>query len=1105
MAINKFKYIILSILPAVLSAGCTDEFFGPDENHVGSDPDVITFSAVAGGASVRTRAAGEKKLYEPLELTDESSSATLYLHTYDAEKIGYQPGEDAVEENGADGVQTRGMQIKTAEDLIKFHADFMVHAEYQDSHEEYIEWCRTKVSSANNFWRTADTRYWPGERMLDFHAVSPSSEYSSLGTVNQTGNSISFSYTAKKGSENKDAEAQTDLLMASGSCNKKTSDNGRAPLLFHHALSAVKFAVRDVVDGEVVNIKIKNVHSAGNCIYTADGTGAGNFTWSDVGSSKKETYSQDFNYKINGRPAVSPNDESKDFVMNNEMPAKTFMLIPQQIPEDAEIEVTLKRTKPGVAQEITVRGKIRANNVTEWKPGHEYIYTISTSKDNWVYVFNVNGSYRNNTEIYMPCPADEEIYKTYTDGGGANRPYFEVVSYRYHANDQSMTENLPWTASHGTGHQYYYTHYYETFAEKDAVLYLDRPRNKSVREDIPANEWIKDLSTNRFKGNGSVNSERHNLSFLEPIVTTDWHGDENMYKNDPYSGNSESNPWDLSTFGGHTSRNTANCYIIDREGWYAIPLYYGNAIKNGAVNAGAWKVDGTVCPDRDKKNGSVTFRYKGLLEFQDHKGTPITNNTGKIPDSYYNSAHLLWQDTYNLVENVKLVTVNGEKMIVFHVNKDNIQQGNALIGLSEAAENSFNANSPKIVWSWHIWFNEHWLNNAGVSNAFSSTGFDTSLNSVSQMQQQGDVEVTVLKSGSNTQNFWVAPYNIGWCDAKNVRYLSRYNTMDFVQYEKDGTKESGRTAKLPIIQDGKTIQYRIGNNVYFQFGRKDPFVGFINNNSILKPNFGELKYTLKPQLRSISYAIQNPHELFVGAEATENGGTATANNEWNGESGWVNSKTQLTEFYNLWNNTSYNKTNSNAGVMTNNEYFTSKKTVYDPSPAGYVVPPAGFFKILFKVEPSTVSYQKRVVDNKGNVSYPTKFASYNQTESCVSEANLTNVLNGVKIDRSSGHPLYRIYTKRGNTSQFFSLTGTGHRWYANSLVGAGNNFNPHIVYLWSSNVTKTIQDRSGYTIALGEDGMMWDSKNEKEVTGYIVSTAFNGRKSMARPIRCVRE
>ena len=67
--------------------------------------------------------------------------------------------------------------------------------------------------------------------------------------------------------------------------------------------------------------------------------------------------------------------------------------------------------------------------------------------------------------------------------------------------------------------------------------------------------------------------------------------------------------------------------------------------------------------------------------------------------------------------------------------------------------------------------------------------------------------------------FTSAPYNLGWCDPKNVWYLKRTGTMVFRQ------AHSGNTVTLNLEQREKKIEYWIGNNVYYQFGRKDPIVG----------------------------------------------------------------------------------------------------------------------------------------------------------------------------------------------------------------------------------------------------------------------------------------
>lgn len=1070
--IDKTKiYLVAGLLPL---AGCTDDFLVSNKEQV-NNSDLITFTAsVSCPASDVTRSSTTVP-YEPLELhSAEDSSYPLYLHTY----------EHALGEDIADmGIgNTRGAQVNSPKDLYDIHKSFAVRGVFFEEGQELIHVHDTRrVSAANyNYWTLEESHRWIGDRKVQFTAVAPYASWDKLEDKDFSQNRLAFSYTAEKSAGGEtDAESQADLLTAVATFGREDTEpyNYRVPLKFHHALSAVKFAVRDVLKGKVISVKVSGIKGSGDCVYTADYTSEnGQFVWTN--QSGNESYTQIFNHDIEDGYNTK-DDPTKDVVLNDKMPEKTFMFIPQELTENAEIEVIIARE--GVTpSRIRMRAKILDNDVKEWKAGHEYVYTISTSKSNWTYVFDVNGSYRNKTEIYMPSPADEEIYNTFVEGGGTSRPYYEVVSYRYRTNNPDVKENLPWEASHGDGKQYYYNTIYDTFAQKDAILYENRDRGDSERAAVPGAQWLKDLHATPLRGNGSTAAERHNLSFLSPIVTTNWDGDIEMYKKSPYPGNSETNPWDLSTFGGQRGRNTANCYVVDREGWYAIPLYYGNAVKEGGPNPSSWEVSDAVCPDRTLTKNSLTFDYLGLRNFKDHKGSQIgtvTGNTGRIPTGYYRSAHLLWQDSYNVVENVKLATVDGEQMIVFHVNKENLQQGNAIIGLSEHAQSDFSANAdaPRIVWSWHIWFNEHWLNDAGLSNAFADSGFDTEiLEGTSDMQNQGDLEVTVPRTSAANETFHVAPYNIGWCDAKTVRYLSRYNKMNFVQYQADGTSKTGKTGELPIIQDGRTIVYRIGNNVYFQFGRKDPFVGFIDNNSELKPNYGRLRYKTRPQLRSIAYSIMNPHELFVGSAPDENMSLRKTNSDWNAEDNWNNSSTSLTEYYNLWNSSSYDKTErENVYPMTDREFFTAVKTVYDPSPAGYMVPPVGFFKILFREDP--VNYEVTISD--------------------IDPGNLETVLNGHLILREDDNPIYRIYIGRSSTDKFFSLTGTGNRWYATDQVGAGGNFNPQIAYLWSSNVTKSANDRSAYSVAVGLDD------NAK----YIVSGAFCGRKAMARPVRCVRE
>ncbi|MCM1369582.1 MAG: fimbrillin family protein [Candidatus Amulumruptor caecigallinarius] len=1030
MKSNRLTYISVSLLAGMLLTGCRDDSFLEDSNPVG-DPNAVTFEAGVDLGMLTTRGGdGEKKLYDPLELSDEKGTETLYLHTYDSEVI----GESARDLRYAAGrPETRAGQVQTVDDLIKYNTDFKVHAQYQDTAEEYIEWTNGKqAGTGGQIWATERTRYWPGEKMLSFHAVSPAAEFAALQKQSIANNEYRFSYTAKKGaSANRDAETQKDLMFATSVCNKQGSVNGRAPLKFHHALSAIKFAVRDVLNGEIVNIKIKGVYGSGDCVFTADNSGEnGAFAWSN--QAGVTDYSQNFNYVVNERGEyVNPGDESKDIVLNAKMPEKTFMLIPQAIPEGAEIEVTMKRTGlvsgSGAQATITVKARIDQNSLKEWLPGHEYIYTISTSKDNWVYVLEAFGNhnsangrhdkdisnFRNADQIYVYSPV-AEAYDTYEA-----KAYFQVSSYRYRANDANYREACPWVASHGDAKQYR-----PVGTSTQWGQYVGKER------DLKAADWITDPKKLRGAGNADKSFEKHNITMAESHLMTDWAGDTWMQDNAPYSGNSKSKPWDLATAGGALSQNTANTYVIDREGWYSFPLVYGNAKKNGGNNKKA---------------------YEGNV-FVDHAGNSIVK---PAIDGVVDAA-IVWSDVFNAISDVQVK----DNKVLFKANKGNLQQGNVVIAVYDKANNNNGSNSGTVLWSWHIWINEHWLDpETGQPNAFNSSGFKTvEYAKGSGWRQRGDLKIN-NKHVDGSLKYFISPYNLGWCDPKNVDYLRRPGTMKFVQYmpgtavnalEKEG-RVTGKTASLPILQEGERVSYKFGNNTYYQWGRKDPMVGFVDHSSNVKRNFGPMRYKVssKADGRAIKEGILNPHILFASDDKNDDD--------------WL--KTSRTM---LWDN------DDNTGQ--NNKKVV--KTVYDPSPPGYVVPPA--YCLRFIGTDANDSYENSSSDQKNLSKFNGKKGSNNFTFiACV-------------VDKAN-------QTKENSVW----LTSTGHRWYTDkygklpdgSTWKAGDNFNPKIVYLGSSTPVKD-KISNAYGIALG-----YDETYDK----YVITSFFFGRKAMARPIRAIRE
>lgn len=1018
---RSLPYFAIMLTVMLVSGGCSD-----DDLFIASapgNPDAITFSAYTVNAVSRgdlTRSS-EQPLYEPLVLTDGEDATPLYLHTFETNRIGFEPGEEKA------GEHTRGLQVNSAADLVRYGSDFAVLAQKSANGAPYLGWSATHVANADeNIWHTDRTEYWPGKELLSFYAVSPSAQLEELKSLYASRQALTFIYSAQKSGNDMDAEAQPDLLLAATEADKNTNVYGRAPLGFHHALSAVKFAIRDVMGGEVVNIKISGVRSTGTCFFDKDDNGDYSCVWRD--QYGEGVYSQNFNFNFDDR-IVDPDDPSKDIPIYNTMPHKTFMMIPQSIPENAEIIITLKRT--GMTPELkTVKGKIVANGVNEWRPGHEYVYTISTSKDNWVRVFEVKGNSAEGTgNIYVYSPNDER----FTDL--QNTAYYSVKSYRYRANNRDHVEDLPWDATFEGSEGY------EVDGNTDKLY---------PGKFISSTKWITDLHESKFSGSGGTSFERHDIEMYPHYLMTDWEGDKRMQTNAPYKTamTNKKTPYDLSTFGGTQPRSTANTYVIDRGGWYSLPLYYGNSVVKGATNTSAY-----TCKSTDS---SV------LKTMTDYKGNTIGGG-GKITNA--TSASLVWEDAYNMVSEVELVKLGGENMLRFYVDKENLQQGNSVVAVKDDAGD--------IIWSWHIWATEHWLDENGLPNAISnSESFAYKINPVTLVRESGDSQITHNQGG---RTFYMSPYNLGWCDPKNVIYLKRKSTMIFVQYLPDKSKQTDKV-ELPVIQQGETVNYKIGNNTYYQFGRKDPQVGFVDRQKNYKANFGPTSFKIANNNNSnIQTAIKNPHVMYVHTGSSK---PADKYQDWTNPS-----------YINLWNNSSdvsYDYTKDGSADLWN-----QVKTIYDPCPVGYVVPNAGVWRVL----------AEKADGPWGDKAYPND-GKYGGNFHGERERKIEAIPDGIYV--------YILYgTTKSSKKNYVYLIPTGNRWYSNghvftqaeangqeTTIKAGLNFNLRMFYGWSSRWTgKDLY--SGYAGAIGIDAYSGNN--------YFMASHFIGRRAMGRPVRPIRD
>ena len=357
--------------------------------------------------------------------------------------------------------------------------------------------------------------------------------------------------------------------------------------------------------------------------------------------------------------------------------------------------------------------------------------------------------------------------------------------------------------------------------------------------------------------------------------------------------------------------NTANTYVISAPGYYKIPLVYGNAIKNGTANVGAYhqSTNGVSIVASFSYSGSSTTwtasdnRCKFLANFVGHADEAIWTNhdtTDPYIKNHYTPANacLVWQDASGLVSNVSY-DATGNGFIKFYVNPSTIAQGNAII----AIRNSSNV----ILWSWQIWVTPT------------------------------DIMETVPIKNHQGYTYNMMSVNLGWC-AENVAggsYASR-NVIVKVRQKKNGNVV-GNTATFTLLQFTHSNIAPLGNNSYYQWGRKDPLLGGKNgryNGTVDDPTYGDKAYYSEVYPRT----VEGSDDSADWPSLSKTLGKCI-------QTPYIEYHISATNWYdqndiNLWN-ASKKVLNSTESTWFNDDAIT--KTVYDPSPVGFCIPPSNVF------------------------------------------------------------------------------------------------------------------------------------------------------------------
>ncbi|MBR1468693.1 MAG: fimbrillin family protein [Prevotella sp.] len=901
--------------------------------------------------------------------------------------------------NGHDGSEERGKEhfVKST-----FYDNFNIYGDKAASGT-----IANHKAGTPNDWTLTKKFTWSDDNSYTFHAIAPAN-CSLVSNASQTG----FTVTTPT-----DSRQQMDVMAAT-----KTASRADREVLFgfEHVMSAVGFKLGGdfLKHYTIKKIEISGVKTTGTYHF---GSSDGSWTLTDT---KKTVFVDDLGFSTtDGANKEITSDEPKA----GETAGTTFILLPQEL-GGVEANVIFTVVADGTSNEECFYASM-AGQV--WQKGYKYIYTISNTPKSANLTFTVE---TDPIFTYAAKPTNSNIFK--------------VTSYRQESATETP-EALPWEIVGYLASDEYTPQ--STAAAETNGSKVTYPSSTWTTE-APA--WLTSIIPESTAGGFTPNNVTTAVATSRSMTTQ---RQENRLRENPTKG-TEAEPFDLSMYKVDNTttwsgRTTANCYIVRQGGHYKIPLVMGNTYKNGAL----WTPDQYV-PDlvgtawikgvpRSNSNNSDlitnrTHHYRwGQKTFIDYKGELVTQENYKIQGAV--TAEVLWhdfQDTASGEEKTGVITIPANPITAegdlsflnFSVDKDKIQQGNAVI----VVKNS----DGEIMWSWHIYItDDDWTKTVTLI--------------------PNDETQTVKK-------FPISKYNLGYVE----KFLKGNHTWCARQVQVKIRQVGTNNEKIvTITQQG---QYFNASQNYdwdtkYQWGRKDAMPGVVEVKSpplgssaspttIYYPQGGFLKNTT---LNAYSWrvtngagyamAIQEPWKRFAvgitnqqyadgdqyGEKYIKNGETYYCyQDSWSDAlyvNAWNATRTKITTNmkggrYNYYGTSDY--AGEVSGMFeTHIDYSNVVKTIYDPCPAGFKVPPSGAFTGFTKTGGNvglTTATQSQMPDNAyvaGTFAAPTE--GY----------------------QPKGWAFYVNKTNSGETV-FFPATGRS----ANAGVGTSWGGN---IYLWSATPT----------------------------------------------------
>ncbi len=439
------------------------------------------------------------------------------------------------------------------------------------------------------------------------------------------------------------------------------------PLQFEHLLTGVRFLVDDeYMAKQLQKITIRGVYGEGDYKYSTDPDDVSTPNdddkykrgeWTQTGDTVSFVLSRD-NGDFLVKPVLDELDKDGDRWCITDAD-HTLLMLPQVLPKDAIVIFEFDDPEQPV-----LYGKLDFKEVTdgstdgpqhEWKPGYIVTYFIQT--------FDI-----------------KYVLKLVKDGG--KYPYsggyddFTVISYAVYytkGNAESASKfvkivPVPWEPV-------FYDQAGNAIKKPDWVkVTYDRPPRPDGEKDeyLPNSEYIDGDDPRKFEEKLALHGHV-DVSALDVMAKAPHYA---ALRNAPEVGTAE-NPVDLSGGAAGSPRNTANCYIINGPGYYSFPLVYGNAYKDGSINTPAYtSTQGSFQTHTDRAISSLP--------------TPWIKEAGKIKDAALIST--------NAINAVQLVNLTDDYLTIY-VEPYFIDQGNTTLCVRD--------DKGDIMWSWHIWTTDY--------------------------------------------------------------------------------------------------------------------------------------------------------------------------------------------------------------------------------------------------------------------------------------------------------------------------------------------------------------------------------------------------------------